>query len=41
VAAGAAGSPEAPAVRVHASVTWGHLGMDVYAFGEGGEALNR
>lgn len=24
---------QAPGVRTHASVTWGHLGMDVYAFG--------
>lgn len=39
VAAGAAGSPDAPAARVHASVTWGHLAMDVYAFGPGGQAL--
>jgi 4,5-DOPA dioxygenase extradiol len=32
VAAGAGGR-EAPGRRVHASVTWRHLGMDVYAFG--------
>jgi 4,5-DOPA dioxygenase extradiol len=32
VAAGA-GGPEAPAVRLHASVTLGSLGMDAYAFG--------
>lgn len=39
VAAGAAGTQDAPAARVHASVTWGHLAMDVYAFGTGGQAL--
>jgi len=39
VAAGAAGTQDAPAVRVHASVTWGHLAMDVYAFGAGGQTL--
>ncbi|NDY90211.1 DODA-type extradiol aromatic ring-opening family dioxygenase [Ideonella livida] len=39
IAAGAAGSTQAPAARVHASVTWGHLGMDIYAFGEGAQAL--
>jgi len=33
LAAGAAGDPKAPALRLHGSVTWGHLGMDVYGFG--------
>jgi 4,5-DOPA dioxygenase extradiol len=32
VAAGAGGS-EQGAVRLHDSVTYGHLGMDTYAFG--------
>jgi len=41
VAAGAAGADDAPAVRVHGSVTWGHLGMDAYAFGDGAGALAR
>lgn len=39
-AAGAGGRDAAPQ-RVHASVTYGSLGMDVYAFGEGAEALQR
>jgi 4,5-DOPA dioxygenase extradiol len=30
---------QAPGVRTHASVTWGHLGMDVYAFGPQANAL--
>jgi len=29
----------APGVRIHASVTWGHLGMDIYAFGRQAEVL--
>jgi 4,5-DOPA dioxygenase extradiol len=38
VAAGAAG-PGAAGHRLHASVTYGHLAMDAYAFGEGADAL--
>lgn len=37
VAAGAGGG--APGLRLHASVTHGHLGMDAYAFGPGAGAL--
>ena len=37
-AAGAAG-PGAAGVRVHSSVTYGHLGMDAYAFGAGAARL--
>lgn len=37
VAAGAAGT--APARRIHASLTFGDLGMDAYAFGPGATAL--
>jgi 4,5-DOPA dioxygenase extradiol len=37
VAAGAGGG--APGTRLHASVTYGHLGMDVYAFGPRAAAL--
>ena len=37
VAAGAAG--DGPALRVHASLTYGDLGMDAYAFGPGAAAL--
>ncbi len=37
VAAGAAG--DGPALRVHASLTYGDLGMDAYAFGPGAGAL--
>jgi 4,5-DOPA dioxygenase extradiol len=44
VAAGAGGRADAP-LRVHASLTFGDLGMDAYAFGSAagqlGEALNR
>jgi len=40
VAAGAGGT-EAPARRLHDSVTFGLLGMDAYAFGEEAEALQR
>jgi len=32
IAAGAGGEA-APALRLHDSVTWGHLAMDAYAFG--------
>ncbi len=42
LAAGAgAGSDlaQAPGLRTHASITWGHLGMDVYAFGAQAGAL--
>ena len=38
VAAGAGGATTAP-LRLHGSVTYGCLGMDVYAFGEGNLAL--
>ncbi|TDM05010.1 MAG: dioxygenase [Ideonella sp. MAG2] len=38
VAAGAAGSNPVGR-RLHASVTWGHLGMDLYAFGPQASAL--
>ncbi len=38
IAAGAGGR-DAPARRVHASSTWGHLGMDVYAFGPDAAAV--
>ena len=38
VAAGAGGR-DAPARRLHDSVTWRHLGMDVYAFGPEADAL--
>lgn len=38
VAAGAAG-PAAAGLRVHDSLTFGELGMDAYAFGEGAAAL--
>ena len=38
VAAGAGGTEVAP-LRLHDSVTYGSLGMDVYAFGEGNQAL--
>jgi 4,5-DOPA dioxygenase extradiol len=37
VAAGAAG--RAPGTRIHASLTYGDLGMDAYAFGPGAAAL--
>jgi 4,5-DOPA dioxygenase extradiol len=37
VAAGAGGG--APGVRLHDSVTYGHLGMDAYAFGPSADAL--
>ncbi|MFO1336708.1 MAG: class III extradiol ring-cleavage dioxygenase [Burkholderiaceae bacterium] len=37
VAAGAGSGT--PGQRVHASVTYGHLGMDVYAFGDGAACL--
>jgi 4,5-DOPA dioxygenase extradiol len=37
VAAGAGGSPDG--LRIHASLTFGDLGMDAYAFGPGAEAL--
>ena len=40
IAAGA-GGPDAPAVRLHASVAGGHLGMDGYAFGPHAPALAR
>jgi 4,5-DOPA dioxygenase extradiol len=39
VAAGAAGKQ--PALRLHASVTHGDLGMDAYAFGVQAEALRQ
>ena len=39
VAAGAAGRQ--PALRVHASLTHGDLGMDAYAFGAGAAALRK
>ncbi len=42
VAAGAAQTSAAnnhPALRLHASLTYGDLGMDAYAFGPGGSAL--
>ncbi len=39
VAAGAAGP--LPAVRLHASLTYGELGMDAYAFGPGATALRQ
>ena len=38
VAAGAGGDDH-PALRLHDSITYGCLGMDVYAFGAGGPAL--
>lgn len=38
VAAGAGGEG-APALRIHASLTYGDLGMDAYAFGDGAAAL--
>ncbi len=40
VAAGA-GGPGQPGRRIHDSVTYGHLGMDVYAFGPQADALGR
>lgn len=41
IAAGAGGADDAPAQRVHASVTWGHLGMDIYTFGANAPALGQ
>jgi 4,5-DOPA dioxygenase extradiol len=38
VAAGAAGA-KPTGLRIHDSVTWGHLGMDIYAFGPAAAAL--
>ena len=38
VAAGAAGAKPV-GLRLHESVTWGHLGMDIYAFGPQAQAL--
>ncbi len=37
--AGGLGEPGAPAQRIHASLTYGDLGMDIYAFGPGAAAL--
>lgn len=39
--AGTADLARAPGVRTHASVTWGHLAMDVYAFGDQASALSQ
>lgn len=39
VAAGAGAGDGAPARRIHASLTYGDLGMDAYAFGTGAAAL--
>ena len=39
IAAGAGGDATAPGLRLHDSVTWGHLGMDAYAFGQGAARL--
>lgn len=38
-AAAGAGGPDAPAVRLHGSVSYGHLAMDTYAFGPQADAL--
>jgi 4,5-DOPA dioxygenase extradiol len=38
IAAGAGGTDD-PAIRLHASVAGGHLGMDAYAFGPDARAL--
>jgi 4,5-DOPA dioxygenase extradiol len=39
IAAGAAGGPAPAARRIHASLTYGCLGMDAYAFGRAAHAL--